>query len=127
MKVSHRSTHYAFWFLLFGVIPLILALRHGLGANAPTYEVSWLLGAGLLGLLAGSKNLNDGNFAQPYDLLAGLIFTAAGIVGLVGDFGIQTGVISTTIAHVGLSLGGLYPLLYTFLGLTSLRHGLGKG
>jgi hypothetical protein len=127
MAVSHRSTHYAAWFLVFGLIPLILALRHGLGANAQTYEVYRFLSAGVLGLLAGNKNLNGGQLAQPYDLLAGIIFTLAGVVGLLQEFGIHMGVISATISHVGLSLGGLYPLLYTFLGLVSLRHGLGKG
>jgi hypothetical protein len=126
MSVSHRSSHYWFWFLIFGVIPLIEVLRHGYGANSQTYEAFWLLGTGLLGLLVANKNLNGGQLAKPYDVLVGVVFTFAGVIGIAGDLGAQTGSIRTTIEHIGLSLDGLYPLVYTFLGLKSLHHGLGK-
>jgi hypothetical protein len=124
MSLSHRSSHYGFWFLVFGLIPLVEVLRHGYGANPQTYEAFWLLGTGLLGLVLGNRNLNDGKLAKPYDVLVGVIFTFVGLVGIVGDFGGHTGQLSTTIEHIGLSLGGLYPLVYTFLGLKSLHHGL---
>ena len=126
MSLSHRSSHYFIWFLIFGVIPLIEVLRHGYGANAQTYEAFWLLGTGLLGLLVANKNLNGGQLAKPYDVLVGLIFTLAGVIGIAADLGAHTGAVSTTIEHVGLSLDGLYPLVYTFLGLKSLHHGLGR-
>jgi uncharacterized membrane protein HdeD (DUF308 family) len=126
MAVSHRSSHYWLWFVIFGVIPLIQALQHGFGANAQTYEVFWLLGAGLVGLLLGNKNIAEGKLAQPFDLIIGIIFTVAGVVGILGDFSVQTGGVSSFISSAGLSLGGLYPLLYTFLGLKSVHHGLEK-
>src|SRR6516162_2108108 len=85
MSVSHRSSHYWFWFLIFGVIPLIEVLRHGYGANSQTYEAFWLLGTGLLGLLVANKNLNGGQLAKPYDVLVGVVFTFAGVIGIAGD------------------------------------------
>ena len=124
LSLSHRSSHYGVWFLVFGLIPLVEVLRHGYGANPPTYEAFWLLGTGLLGLVLGTRNLNDGKLAKPYDVLVGLVFTFVGLVGIVGDFGGHTGQLSTAIEHIGLALGGLYPLVYTFLGLKSLHHGL---
>ena len=123
--MQHRHTHYWLWFLLFGVIPLIQVLRSkpGLGANAASYEVYWLLGAGLLGIVLGLKALNDGKLAQPFDVIIGLIFTVAGAVGILGYFG-NVGSIGDLVNNVGLMTGGLYPLVHTFLGIKSLHHGI---
>lgn len=125
MSLKHRGSHYWLWFLLFGVIPLIQVLRSskGLGANADSYEVYWLVGAGLLGLVFGLRALNDGNLARPYDVIIGLIFTVAGVIGIVGYFG-DVGSIGTFVSNVGFMLGGLYPLVHTFLGIKSLHHGI---
>ncbi len=126
MALSHRSSHYWLWFLVFGIIPVLATLRTGFGANAATYEAAWLVGAGLLGLVFGNKSIYDGRLAQPFDLIIGVIFTLAGIVGILGMFSVHTGSVSTYVSNAGLSLNGLYPLLYAFLGIKSLHHGLGK-
>ena len=123
--MKHRNSHYWLWFLLFGVIPLIQVLRSkaGLGANADSYEVYWLLGAGLLGLVLGLKALNDGKLAQPFDVIIGIIFTVAGVIGILGYFG-NVGSIGDFVTKAGLMVGGLYPLVHTFLGIKSLHHGI---
>lgn len=127
MAVSHRTSHYWFWFLLFGVIPFVQVLQHGFGANPATYEAIWLLGAGLVGILIGNRSINEGRLAQPYDLIIGVIFAAAGLLGILGWFGVNLGVVGSTVSTIGLSFGGLYPLLHTYLGLKSIHHGLDKG
>jgi hypothetical protein len=127
MSVSHRSSHYWLWFLVFGVIPLISAAMNGFPANTTSFTAYWLVGTGLLGLLLGSKNINDGKLSQPYDLIVGVIFALAGIVGILGYFHVSTGGAANIVQSVGLSLAGLYPLLFIFLGLKSIHHGLGKG
>lgn len=122
--MQHRNSHYWLWFLLFGVIPLIQALTHGgLKANAATYETIWLIGAGLLGLVLGLKALNDGRLARPYDVIIGIIFTVAGVIGILGYFSIgdPNALVSNTL-HI--SVAGLYPLVHTFLGIKSLHHGI---
>lgn len=127
MAVSHRASHYWFWFLVFGVIPLVLAWQHGFGANPQTYEALWLVGAGLIGLLVGNRNINEGKLTQPYDLVVGVVFALAGIVGILGWFGVNLGGAGSMVSTIGLSLSGLYPLLHTYLGLKSFHHGLDKG
>ena len=125
--MSHRSTHYWLWFLLFGVIGALLYYN---GHKTLDGESTWLLVTGVLGLIVGSKWLNEGKLAKPYDIIVGIIFAIVGIVGILTGFGmhvlnnINVGsnlVSNTTI--LGLSLTGLSPLINTFLGLVSLHHG----
>lgn len=124
--MSHRNSHYWLWFLLFGVIPFIGAAIHSFPANTTTYTAYWLLGTGLLGLLLSNKNLNEGKLARPFDVIVGLIFAIAGIVGVLGYFSIDVSSVSNVINSIGLNMGGLYPLVYAFLGLKSLHHALEK-
>ncbi|GAC1451370.1 MAG: hypothetical protein PVSMB4_11160 [Ktedonobacterales bacterium] len=106
---------------------MVLAWQHGFGANPQTYEALWLVGAGLIGLLVGNRNINEGKLTQPYDLIVGVVFAIAGIVGILGWFGVNLGGAGSIVSTIGLSLGGLYPLLHTYLGLKSFHHGLDKG
>ena len=124
--MQHRSTHYWLWFLFFGVI-----------AGAITYsqhrmldsESIWLLVSGLLGLVVGAKWLSDGQLARPYDVVVGLIFSAAGVVGILHGFGATVlpksalnGAITST-SFLGLSLALFPSLIHAVLGLQSIRHG----
>jgi len=124
--MPHRSTHYWLWFLFFGVI-----------AGAITYsqhrmldsESIWLLVSGLLGLVVGAKWLSDGQLARPYDVVVGLIFSAAGVVGILHGFGATVlpksalnGAITST-SFLGLSLALFPSLIHAVLGLQSIRHG----
>jgi uncharacterized membrane protein YhaH (DUF805 family) len=127
MGLSHRGSHYWLWFLLFGVIPLVLAMKNGFGANATTYNALWLVGSGLLGLLLGNSRIYDGRLARPFDFIIGIIFTLAGLVGIVKMFGIGVAGADTLLGSVGLTLGTVLPLIYAFLGLKSLHHALTAG
>lgn len=128
--MSHRSTHYWLWFLLFGLIGGLLYYNAN---NSLDSESIWLLISGLLGLLVGMNWLNQGKFSRPYDILIGIIFTLVGILGILQGFrvlkvatlvkGAPAGVLSQS-TLLGLSLTGLAVLINTVLGLTSLNHGL---
>jgi hypothetical protein len=131
MAVGHRNAHYGLWFLFFGLIPLIVALTGhtafsaaGSSSQANVFEALWLIGAGVLGVVLGNPGFFRGRLAQPYDLLVGIVFAAVGLLGLVGDFGVQTGSVALVVNRAGLLLGSLYPLLYLYLGFRSLHHGL---
>jgi hypothetical protein len=124
MGLSHRGSHYWLWFLVFGIIPLLLAMKNGFGANSATYNAIWLLGSGLLGLLLGNTRIYDGRLARPFDFIIGIIFTLAGLVGIVKLFGIGVAGADTVLGNVGLTLGPVLPLVYTFLGIKSLHHAL---
>jgi hypothetical protein len=135
MSANHRGTHYTLWFVVFGLIPLLGALTNhtaltqasGATSTSANYiEAAWLIGAGVLGLLVGNKNINGGKLAQPYDVLVGIIFTVAGVIGLLADFNLGTGGVTKYVNDAGILLGTLYPVLYTYLGIRSLHHGLSK-
>jgi hypothetical protein len=125
--MSHRSTHYWLWFLLFG---LIGGLLYYSANNKLDSESIWLLASGLLGLVVGMKWLNDGNWTRPYDIIIGIIFTVVGILGILQGFKvlniakIAPASIASSGALLGLSVTGLAVLINTVLGLTSLNHGL---
>jgi len=121
--MSHRSTHYWLWFVLFGVIAGGLTY---LKAHQLDTESLWLLLSGLLGIVFGAKWLNNGNWSRAYDIIIGIIFALAGIFGLLIFGGIHVALPASIYANgalVGLSLGLLPSLIHTWLGLTSLSHG----
>ena len=124
--MPHRSTHYWLWFLFFGVIAgaITYTQHHMLDS-----ESIWLLVSGLLGLVVGAKWLSDGQLARPYDVVVGLIFVAAGAVGILHGFGANVlpksalnGTITST-SFLGLSLALFPSLIHAVLGLQSIRHG----
>lgn len=128
--MSHRSTHYWLWFLLFGLIGGLLYYNAN---NRLDSESIWLLASGLLGLVVGMKWLNDGKWTRPYDIIIGIIFTLVGMLGILQGFRvfdvshIVKGAPGSVLSHdalLGLSLTGLAVLINTVLGLTSLNHGL---
>lgn len=125
--MSHRSTHYWLWFLLFGLIGGLLYYNTN---NKLDSESIWLLASGLLGLVVGMKWLNEGKWTRPYDIIIGVIFTVVGILGILQGFRviniakIAPSSIASSGALIGLSVTGLAVLINTVLGLTSLNHGL---
>ncbi len=126
--LSHRSAHYWLWFLLFGVVSVVVGLVNG--QNIPA-ESLWLLGAGLLGVAFGPGSF-AGRFSRAYDLVVGLLFSIVGLIGVLHNLGITlltanavlpggTGD-NTTLS--GLSLSLPYALIHSVLGLTSLNLGM---
>lgn len=124
--MSHRNSHYWLWFLLFGVIPFIGAAVHHFPADLSSYTAYWLVGTGVLGLVLGSHNLNEGKLARPFDVIVGIIFTLAGVIGILAGFGVALGGADTYVHSIGLSTSFPWQLIFTFLGLKSLHHGLDK-
>ena len=126
--MSHRSTHYWLWFLLFGVIGGLLNFFKYKGLDG---ESLWLLISGGVGLVVGAKWLNEGKLARIYDLIVGIIFAAAGIIGILLGFGVHiwpsSGLLSGAITDttlLGLSLAIFPSLINTVLGFTSFNHGI---
>lgn len=125
--LSSRSTHYWLWFLLFGVVSLIIASYNNKGVTSET--VIFLI-TGFLGLITGFGAF--GRFARPYDLIVGLLFTVVGVLGIMDGLGLHLIASSGSAAQatltggsiLGLFLGLPYALIHTVLGLTSLNHGL---
>lgn len=125
--MSHRNTHYYLWFLLFGVIPFIQTATNHFPADAHSYTSYWLAGSGLLGILLGMNQVVQANLARPYDIILGIVFGLAGLLGILAGFHVNTGGVYTFVSNrAGLLLGFPYPLIYAFLGLKSLHHGLEK-
>jgi len=128
--VKHRDTHYFLWFIFFGLIAgAIYYVNHH---NTVDSESIWLLVSGLLGLLFGADWLANGKFARWYDLIIGIIFAVAGLVGIAAGFGDHrlssapasaSAFISQT-ALIGLSLAVLPSLVHAVLGFSSLNHAI---
>lgn len=124
--MQHRNSHYWLWFLLFGVIPLLQILFSGgkLGTDATSLEAYWLVGAGLLGIVFGLNAVSKGNLARPYDVIIGIIFTLAGLVGILHAFKLGVDPLVSFFGNIGLMTSFLYALIHTFLGIKSLHHGI---
>ena len=128
--MSERNAHYWLWFLVFGVVAGILSYKTS-NPHALSSESIWLLVSGFLGIVVAASWLNDGKFAKPYDILVGIIFAAAGIIGILLNFGLfgftsshlPSGLVSNN-AILGLSLAVFPSLIHTVLGLSSINHGL---
>lgn len=128
--MKHRDTHYFLWFIFFGLIAgAIYYVNHH---NTVDSESIWLLVSGLLGLLFGADWLAGGKFARWYDLIIGIIFGVAGLIGIGAGFHINllsgapasaSAFISST-TFLGLSLTVLPSLVHAVLGLTSLNHAI---
>jgi hypothetical protein len=128
--VKHRDTHYFLWFIFFGLIAgAIYYVNHH---NTVDSESIWLLVSGLLGLLFGADWLAGGKFARWYDLIIGIIFSVAGLIGIGAGFHINllSGAPASASAFIGpatflgLSLTVLPSLVHAVLGLTSLNHAI---
>jgi hypothetical protein len=114
IMINSRSTHYWLWFALFGLIA-------GIATKFNTETIVLTL-TGLAGLILGFGGM--ARFGRGYDLFIGLIFTALGILGIVGALSLNGKLgIGLPTEIVGLSLAVPYNLIHTVLGLTSLNHG----
>jgi hypothetical protein len=128
--VKHRNTHYFLWFIFFGVISgLIYYVNHHGSIDS---ESTWLLVSGLLGLLFGADWLAGGKFSRWYDLIIGIIFAVAGLIGIGAGFHVNllsgapasfSNFISAT-TFFGLSLAVLPSLVHAVLGFSSLNHAI---
>ena len=130
--VRHRTAHYTLVFLFLGVIAAAGSLFAKQGLSP---ESIWFLVTGLIGLLV--NRINRGALVGPYDLIVGIIFTVVGLVGILLQFKLNL-LTSTGLSHTrlvgtttdghpelaGLDLSFFPALVYAFLGLTSLNHGL---
>src|SRR5579884_883482 len=122
--ISQRSTHYLLWFLFFGVVTgLVYIVDQTKPTNVPKTEPIWLFVIGLLGIIA-SAGKPESRYTRPYDLFVGVLFSAAGIFGLLYNLGIHlTGSpIIAGDALLGLSLSLPFTLIHTALGLMSLNQ-----
>jgi hypothetical protein len=126
--LSHRSAHYWLWFLLFGVVSVVVGVVNGQAIPA---ESLWLLGTGLLGVAFGAGSFS-GRFSRVYDLVIGLLFSVAGMIGVLHNLGVTflaadaalPGGAADNATLVGLSLSLPYALIHSVLGLTSLNLGM---
>jgi hypothetical protein len=130
--VRHRTAHYSLVFLFLGVIAASGSLFAKAGLSP---ESIWFLVTGLIGVVV--NRINRGALVRPYDLMVGSVFTLVGLVGILLQFKLNL-LTSTGLAHtrlvgtttdghpelVGLDLSFFPALVYAFLGLTSLNHGL---
>lgn len=126
--MRHRDTHYFLWFIFFGLLSgLIYYVNH---RGTIDTESTWLLVTGLLGLLFGANWLAEGKFSRWYDLIIGIIFSVAGLIGIAAGFHVSLlstapaafkNVISPT-TFLGLSLAVLPSLVHAVLGLSSVNH-----
>lgn len=130
--VNQRTTHYSLIFLFLGVIAAAGSLFAKQGLSP---ESIWFLVTGLIGVLI--NRYNRGALVRPYDLIVGIIFTLAGLVGILLQFKVNL-LTGTGLSHThlvgktvdghpelaGLDLSFFPSLIYAFLGLTSLNHGL---
>ncbi len=130
--MKHRDTHYFLWFIFFGLISgAIFYVNH---RGAIDSESTWLLVTGLLGLIVAANWLANGSFSRWYDLIIGIIFCVAGLIGIAQGFHVDLlsgapasvgGFISAS-TFFGLSLTVLPSLVHAVLGLTSLNHAIRK-
>jgi hypothetical protein len=128
--VKHRDTHYFLWFIFFGVFSGAIFYLRNHGQVDP--ESTWLLVTGLLGLIFGANWLANGKFSRWYDLIIGIIFSVAGLIGIAEGFGINllSGAPSgfsnfiSSATFFGLSLTVLPSLVHAVLGLSSLNHAI---
>lgn len=128
--MRHRDTHYFLWFIFFGVLSgLIYYVNH---RGSIDTESAWLLVSGLLGLVFGANWLADGKFSRWFDLIIGIIFSVAGLIGIAAGFHVNLlsgapvafkNVISPT-TFFGLSLAVLPSLVHAVLGLSSVNHAI---
>lgn len=129
-KVRHRDTHYFLWFVFFGVLSgLIYYVNHRGSFDS---ESTWLLVSGLLGLILGANGVGEGKFSRWYDLIVGIIFSVAGLIGIAAGFHLHllsgvpaalSRVIGPT-TFLGLSLAVLPSLVHAVLGLSSVNHAI---
>ncbi|HEU5346189.1 MAG TPA: hypothetical protein VFU60_17710 [Ktedonobacterales bacterium] len=128
--MKHRNTHYFLWFIFFGVVSgLIYYVNHHQTIDS---ESTWLLVSGLLGLLFGADWLAGGKFSRWYDLIIGIIFAVAGLIGIGAGFHVNLlsgapASFSTFISPTtffGLSLAVLPSLVHAVLGFSSLNHAI---
>ena len=128
--MKHRNTHYFLWFIFFGLISgLIYYVNH---RGMIDSESTWLLVTGLLGMIFGADWLANGRFSRWYDLIIGIIFALAGLIGIGQGFHVNllsgapasvSSFISST-TFFGLSLAVLPSLVHAVLGFTSLNHAI---
>lgn len=125
-----RSAQYWLWFLLLGVVSALVDYSSSQSFGTISGESLWLLLGGLVGILMGAFRA----LARPYDLLIGLVFVSAGVIGILHNFGIvlvahnangARTVAETTL--LGLSLSLPYALIHTLIGLTALTQGIRLG
>jgi len=127
--MSSRSGHYFTWFVVFGLIAGVVSL---ISQRTLSGESIWLLASGIIGSILAHQSVN--NVARYYDMIIGVIFAAAGLIGLV--YTAKADLLPSTLRDsqllvgsgqdavlLGLSLAVIPATLHLILGYTSFRHG----
>jgi hypothetical protein len=128
--MSSRSGHYFMWFIVFGLIAGLVSFISGQGISS---EALWLLLSGALGTVIAHRSVN--NVARYYDMIIGVIFALAGLIGFVynADKSLLPSQLQSSNLLVqshgdalllGLSLAIVPSTLHLILGVLSFRHGL---
>ena len=126
---THRETHYSLLFIFLGVIAAIGGLVAKTGLST---ESIWFLVIGAIGFLINRVSSNAG-LTQLFDVVVGVILGLAGIVGILLQFkllhtaSLPSSLVRTsggTIQLAGLDITFFPSLVYAYLGLTSILHGL---
>ena len=120
-----RGTFYWLWFIVFGVIAILISLTQSHPLNSENW---WLLFASAGGIVTDSK----GSWARPYDTFIGVTFFTVGSVGILHNFGINlvnnTSFLSWNVVNSNIFLGlclDLGPsLLHAVLGFLALKFAL---
>jgi hypothetical protein len=126
---THRDTHYSLLFIFLGAIAALGGLDAKTGLTA---ESIWFLAIGAVGFLINRLSTNAG-LTQLFDIVVGVILGVAGLAGILLQFKVLTtanlpsSLVSTsggTVQLAGLDIAFFQSLVYAYLGITSIRHGL---
>ena len=124
--LTHRETHYSLLFIFLGVIAAIGGLVAKTGLSA---ESIWFLVIGAIGFLINRVSSNAG-LTQLFDVVVGVILGLAGILlqfKVLHTTSLPSSLVRTsggTVQLAGLDIAFFQSLVYAYLGLTSILHGL---
>jgi hypothetical protein len=123
-----RGTFYWLWFIVFGVIAILIAFNQ---SHPLSSENWWLLFASAGGIVTDTKS-TSGYWSRPYDMFIGVFFFTAGSIGIMHNFGLNlinnTSFLSWNIVNsnnfLGLCLDLGPSLLHAVLGFLALKFAL---
>ncbi len=123
-----RGTFYWLWFIVFGVIAILIAFNQSQPLSSENW---WLLFAAAGGIVTDPKSV-QAHWGRPYDIFIGVFFFTAGAIGIMHNFGLNlinnTSFLSWNVMNsdnfLGLSLNMAPALLHAVLGFLALKFAL---